>query len=137
MSMGNGVSMSATHDVSRALDCCEPDDATPVTLDATELDSTGSDYLRSLRGALKENNFVPSRLRLSAAFKEDCSLATQREIDRVREYVRVADFLGATTLTVSVDSVANPEKVRPALSACRERADREGISLEVTGPLSL
>ncbi|MFC6732438.1 hypothetical protein [Haladaptatus sp. DYSN1] len=129
--------MSATPDVSRALDCCKPDDAVSVTIDATELESTSSDYLCTFRRALREQNFSPSRIRLSASFDEDCSLATQRESDRVREYVRVADFLGATTVTLTIESVANPEKVRPALAACRERADREGITLEVTGKTSL
>jgi len=55
----------------------------------------------------------------------------------VREYVRAASFLGANTVTVSFDGVADASKVQPALAATAERAERDGVSLDVDGPLSL
>jgi sugar phosphate isomerase/epimerase len=74
---------------------------------------------------------------VDACFDEDCSFATQDEADRLREYVRAAAFLGAGSITVSVHEVADEHKVLPALSACAERARREGVTFEVEGPVSL
>jgi hypothetical protein len=51
--------------------------------------------------------------------------------------VHAAAFLGASRLAVSVDTVAAPEKVRPALAALAERADREGVRLTLTGDADL
>jgi len=76
-------------------------------------------------------------LTVAAYFDEDCSLATQEEVDRIRGYVRAGSFLGVGTVTVTVDDVANPAKVRPALAACAERADREGLAFELEGPISV
>lgn len=110
---------------------CRPEDATPVSLGADDLESTAPEYLRDLKYELSRSDLVVARIEVGACFDADCSLATQDEVDTVREYVRAAAFLGAGTLTVDVDEVANPEKVEPALDACEERARREGVALEI------
>ncbi|WP_254767997.1 hypothetical protein [Salinilacihabitans rarus] len=131
--------MSATSpaDVDRTIERCRPADVTPVRLDADALESTAPEYLRDLKRELNRNGLFPADLTVAARFDEDCSLDTQREADRVRGYVRAGAFLGVGTVTVSVEEVADPEKVRPALAACAERADREGLALELDGPISL
>lgn len=129
--------MSTTPTVDAPIDGCRPTDATPVTIDADSLTSTAPDDLRDLKYELASRDLVPARLTVHACFDEDCSFATQSEADRVREYVRAAAFLGVSTLTVSFDDVSNPDKVRPALAACEERARREGVSLLLDGPLTL
>jgi hypothetical protein len=55
----------------------------------------------------------------------------------VREYVQAAAFLGASTVTIEFDSVGDDSKVRPALAAVAERARREGVTLDVAGPIAL
>lgn len=120
-----------------AVEGCRPEEATPVRLEAEALDSTAPDYLRELKEELTDERLVPARLIVDACFDEDCSLSTQEEAQRIREHIRAASFLGAGTLTVAFDGVANERKVRPALAACAERARRDGVVLEVDGPLSL
>lgn len=120
-----------------AVERCQPEDATPVRLDADALDSTAPDYLRDLKEDLAGERLVPARLTVEACFDEDCSFSTQEEADRIRDHIRAAAFLGAGRLTVSFDDVANERKVRPALAACAERARRDGVTLELDGPLSL
>ena len=110
---------------------CRPENATPVSLAAGDLDSTAPEYLRDLKYELSQSDLVVARIKVGACFDADCSLATQDEADTIREYVRAAAFLGAGTVTVAVDEVANPEKVEPALEACEERARREGVALEI------
>lgn len=116
---------------------CRPSDVTPVTIDAASLDSTSTTYLRDLKARLRGDGFVAAELHATACFDEDCSLSTQKTVDRVRNLVDAASFLGADTLTLEVESVASPTKARPALDACVERADREGVRLDVTGAVSL
>lgn len=116
---------------------CRPSDATPVTIDAAILDSTSPNYLRELKTRLRGDGFVTAELDATASFDEDCSLSTQKTVDRIRNLVDAAAFLGADTLTLDVESVTNPSKARPALNACVERANREGVKLEVTGAVSL
>lgn len=118
-------------DVGRAIDRCRPTDGNPVALEAGAIESTTEADLRELRRELDAAGYVPSELVVSADFGADCSLRTQAEADRVREYLRVADFLGAGTVRLDVQAVADPAKVRPAVSALRERARREGLVLTV------
>lgn len=120
-----------------AIEQCRPEEATPVELDADALDSTAPDYLRDLKEDLAGERLVPARLTVEACFDEDCSISTQEEAERVREHIRAASFLGAGRLTVSFEEVADEAKVRPALEACDERAHRDGVTLELDGPLSL
>ncbi len=140
--MSNGyvlVTMSATRsaDVRTAIERCRVEDATPVTLDADAIPSTARPDLRELKRELDADDFVAARVVVDACFGEDCSFATQEEADRVREYVRAAAFLGASTVTVEFDSVGDESKVRPALAAVAERARREGVSLDVAGPITV
>ena len=130
------MSATSSPDVEHAIERCRPADATPVTLDATALPSARDD-LRDLQRALDANDLVPAGVTVEACFDESCSYATQDEADRVRECVRTAAFLGAGTVTVEFDSVADEAKVQPALAAVRERARREGVTLELDGPLTL
>jgi sugar phosphate isomerase/epimerase len=116
---------------------CRPADVTPVTVDAEALESTAPEYLRDLKHELTEEGLYPAGLELTASFDEDCSLSTQETVDRVRDHVRAAAFLGAGRVTVTVDRVANEAKVQPALDACRERARRDGVALEIDGPVTL
>lgn len=120
-----------------AVERCRPVEATPVRLDGDALDSTAPDYLRDLKEELAGERLVPATLTVEACFEEDCSLSTQEEAERIREHIRAAAFLGAGTLSVSFDSIADERKVRPALAACAERARRDGVTLELDGPLSL
>lgn len=119
------------------LDGCRPVDATPVTIDAASLESTSTNYLRELKTALRADGYVAAEVTATARFDEDCSLATQETVDRVRSLVDAAAFLGADTLSLSIDAVADPAKARPALNACAERARREGVELEVDGAVTL
>ena len=131
------MSTTPTPDVDRTVEGCQRADVTPVHIDADALDSTAPEYLRDLKRELAAEDLQPAGLRVDACFDEDCSLATQEEIDRVRSYVRAASFLGATRLTLRFDDVANEAKVRPAVDACAERARREGVTLELDAPISL
>ena len=140
--MSNGyvlVTMSATRsaDVRTAIERCRVEDATPVSLDAESIPSTARHHLCDLKAELDADDLVPARVVVDACFGEDCSFATQDEADRVREYVRAAAFLGASKVTVEFDSVGDESKVRPALAAVAERADREGVTLDVAGPITL
>ncbi|WP_458187564.1 hypothetical protein [Haladaptatus sp. NG-WS-4] len=130
--------MSATRSttIETAIECCRPTDKTPVTLDASVLPSARED-LHELQRELDANDLVPAGVTVDARFDADCSFATQDEADRIREYVRTAAFLGAGTVTVSFDTVADESKVRPSLAALQERARREGVTLELDGPLTL
>ena len=131
--------MSATsptgHDLT--IERCRPVETTPVSLDADTLDSVARSSLRELKSKLADRGYTPADLTVDACFDANCSLATQEEADRIREYVGAASFLGADTVTVRVTEIADREKVRPALSACAERARRDGVTLEVDGPLSV
>lgn len=130
--------MSATRPttIETAIECCRPTDKTPVTLDASALPSARTD-LRELQHELDANDLVPAGVTVDACFDADCSFATQDEADRIRECVRTAAFLGAGTVTVEFGDVADESKVRPSLAALKERAHREGVTLELDGPLSL
>ncbi|USZ72893.1 hypothetical protein [Natronosalvus halobius] len=131
------MSTTSSPQFERTIDRCRPTDVTPVALDASDLDSTAPEYLRDLKREFTRNDLFPAGLTVDACFAEDCSLDTQAEIDRVRSYVRAGAFLGVGTVTVDCDDVANAEKVRPALEACAERADREGLSFELDAPITL
>ncbi|WP_290811628.1 hypothetical protein [Halovivax sp.] len=129
------MSTTPSTDVTRAIERCRPEDVSPVALDAELLESTAPEYLRDLKRELNREGLFPARVTVTACFDEDCSLDTQQEADRIRGYVRAASFLGAGAVTVECDAVANPDKVRPALSACAERARREGLEFDVDGPI--
>lgn len=131
--------MSTTTPADRevTLDHCRPADVTPVSVEAAALESTAPGHLRDLNREFAEENLSPVELTVEACFDEDCSLATQEQADQLREYVRAASFLGVGTLTVAIDDVANAEKVRPALAACAERAEREGLVFDLEGPITL
>ena len=131
------MSVTAPTNVADTIERCRPADVTPVRLDADALESTAPEYLRDLKAALNRKDLFPAGIDLRACFDEDCSIGTQHEVNRIRGYVRAGAFLGVGSVTVTVDDVSNPDKVRPALEACAERAEREGITLEVNGALSL
>ncbi|WP_313694714.1 hypothetical protein [Halorarum halobium] len=131
------MSTSAKASVERAVASSEPADVEPVTLSGESLDSTGPEYLHDLKADLAEEGYLPAGLRVSACFSADCSIETQSEANRLRGFVRAASFLGASRLTVVADDVAEPSKVEPALAALAERAEREGVTLTVEGPVSL
>lgn len=131
------MSTTATSDREPAIDGCRPADVTPVTLEAAALESTAPQYLREFKRKLIDQGLTPAALTVEACFDENCSLATQEEIDRVRDYVRAGAFLGVGRVTVTIDEVAAPKKVRPALSACAERAQRDGLCLELAGDASI
>lgn len=127
--------MSTTQTVEHALDHAETGEteATPVRLHADALEATAPEYLRDLKFDLATAGYLPAELVVAAEFDEDCSFAVQEEADRLRGYVRAASFVGAGTLRVTIEDVAAPAKVEPALEACRERAEREGVRLVVDG----
>ncbi|MFB6112269.1 MAG: hypothetical protein ABEJ35_07025 [Halobacteriaceae archaeon] len=123
--------MSVTQGVEHAIDHAEPAETTPISLHAEALETTAPEYLRDLKFELSQEGYLPAEVVVGVSFDEDCSFAVQSEADRLRDYVRAAAFVGAGTLRVRVDNVAAPGKVAPALEACRERAEREGVRLEV------
>ncbi|MDJ1433358.1 hypothetical protein [Halostagnicola sp. A-GB9-2] len=131
------MSTSSNPTIDQTIEQCQPEDITPVRLEAETVESTSPSYLRELKSELQENGLFPAGLTIEVSFDEDCSLITQREADRIREYVRAGSFLGVGSVHVSVDDVANPEKVRPALDACFERARRDGIALEIDSSVPL
>lgn len=126
----------STRSFESAVDSCRPADAEPVSLPASALESTAPEYLRDLKYELGEAGKVPAEVTLSVAFDDDCSIATQAVAEEIREYVRATAFLGAGRLAVTVESVVDAEKAEPALAAARERARREGVTLQVDGPVS-
>ncbi|MFB6126990.1 MAG: hypothetical protein ABEJ79_06840 [Halolamina sp.] len=127
------MSTSRTQSVERAVETCSPADVTPVELDAAALSSTAPSYLRDLKAELSAEGYQPAALRASASFAEDCSIATQSEADRLRDVIRAAAFLGAGSVELTVEEVADDEKATTALSALAERAEREGVVLSVDG----
>lgn len=131
------MSTTPSSDAEPAIEGCRPADVTPVTLEADRLESTAPAYLRDFKRELTAEGLFPAGLAVDACFAEDCSLATQDEVDRVRGYVRAGAFLGVGTVTVRVDDVADPETVRPALAAVAERARREGLAFELEGPITV
>lgn len=126
------MSTTQSPDLSAAVSSCRSETVTPVRIDAADLDSTAPEHLRDLKTDLADAGYQPAVVAVEARFDEDCSLATQSEADRLRTYVRTAAFLGAGRLAVTVESVADREKVDPALDALAERARRDGVTLDVT-----
>jgi hypothetical protein len=114
-----------------AVEQCRTENATPVTIAAEDLASTAPEYLRDLKYDLSQEHYVVAHLTVDACFDEDCSIETNREVERLRKYVRAAAFLGASRITVDVEEVSDHGKVDPALEACEERARREGVALDV------
>lgn len=124
--------MSTTHR-EPTIENCHPTEQTPVTVDADAIDDANRADLRALADDLASEDYVPAEVAATVAFEEDCSLATQRVADRLRDVVDAASFLGANRVTVAVDTVACTEKARPALAAVGERARRDGVAFDVHG----
>ncbi|WP_117364219.1 hypothetical protein [Natrarchaeobaculum sulfurireducens] len=131
------MSTTSPAEFAPTIERCRPADVTPVTLEATALESTAPDHLRALNREFAQAGLSPVELTVTAQFDEDCSLATRKEIERIRRYVRAGAFLGVSTVSVTIERVATPEKVRPELTACAERAERDGVVLELDGPMTL
>ncbi|WP_254862623.1 hypothetical protein [Halovivax gelatinilyticus] len=131
------MSTTASTDLSSAIDGCRPEDVTPINLAAESLESTAPSYLLDLKRELADEGLVPARLTIESTFDDECPLRVQETADRVRGYVRAASFLGAGTVTVECKAVADEQLVRPALAACAERAQREGLQFDVHGPIEL
>jgi sugar phosphate isomerase/epimerase len=123
--------------VERAVAASSPADVESVELTAAALDSTAPEYLRELKAELAAAGYQPATLRAEASFDEAGSLAAQREADRLRELVRAASFVGAGRLAVDVDRVADEAAAEPALAALAERAERDGVTLTLDGPVSV
>jgi dienelactone hydrolase len=124
--------MSTTRSAS-TVERCRPTDQTPVAVAAEDIAGASRDDLRGLAADLASEGYVPAAVTATARFDEDCSLATQREADRLRDLVDAAAFLGVNRLTVDVAAVESADKARPALSAVAERARRDGVTLDVSG----
>lgn len=127
------MSTTESTGVERTIEGCQPAEIDPIVIDGDDLSSTAPDHLRDLKAGLSARGYQPATLAVEACFAENCTLATQEEADRLRGYVRAAAFLGAGRIELSVDEIAEPEKVDPALAALAERASREGVSLRVVG----
>ena len=108
---------------------CRPAEIDPIVIDAADLDSTAPEHLRDLKAELSARGYQPATLSVEACFDCEDTLATQREADRLREFVRAASFLGAGRIEVRLDGVSDPNAAEPALSALAERARREGVEL--------
>lgn len=127
----------STQGVRHAINHATPTDRDPVTLHATALESTAPEYLRDLKFELAREDYLPAELIVETDFPTTDTFAIQDETDRLRKYVRAAAFLGVGTLHVDIQSVADETKVRPALDACAERARRDGVQLDISGPITL
>lgn len=125
--------MSATIDAGRSVAGCRPTDGTPVTIPVEAIVSTAEPDLRAFKAELEAEGLVPHELVIDVDFSTDCSLTTQAEADRIRRYLAAADYLGAGSVRLEIDTIADTTKVRPALAALRERAEREGLVLVVDG----
>jgi len=123
----------STTQATGTIEGCRPTDQTPVVVDGETITDAAREDLRTLAADLADEGLVPAEVTTEACFGEDCSLATQREADRLRDLVDAAAFLGANRLTVDVCDITAPEKARPALSAVAERARRDGVALDVQG----
>lgn len=108
---------------------CRPAEIDPIVIDAADLDSTAPEHLRDLKAELSARGYQPATLSVEACFDCEDTLATQREADRLREFVRAASFLGAGRIEVRLDGISDPKAAEPALSALAERARREGVEL--------
>lgn len=113
---------------------CRPATGTPVVIEADAIESTTDDHLRRLKRRLNDANYVPSTLVVEASFDPGCSLTTQSEADRVREYLRAAAYLGAGTVRLDIDDDPSADRIRQTVDALRERAEREGLALKIDGP---
>ncbi|MFB6185868.1 MAG: hypothetical protein ABEI86_03250, partial [Halobacteriaceae archaeon] len=100
-------------------------------IDGSSLPSTAKSDLESVKADLEEQNYVPVSLECEVSFSEDCSLKTQETADRIRDFIQAGKYLGVNRVTVSITHIENTDKVKPALQACKERAQREGISLHI------
>jgi hypothetical protein len=123
----------STTQTAGTIEGCRPTDQTPVAVDGETITGAPREDLRTLADDLASEDLVPAEVTAEVCFGEDCSLATQREADRLRDLVDAATFLGANRLTVDVCDVTAPEKARPALAAVAERARRDGVALDVQG----
>lgn len=123
--------MSTTHPngIKSTLRGCRPAEIDPIVIDAADLDSTAPDHLRDLKAELSSRGYHPATLSVEARFDCEDTLATQREADRLREFVRAASFLGAGRIEVRLDGTADSDATESALSALAERARREGVEL--------
>lgn len=111
----------------RAVEC----GGTPALIPADAIESTANRDLREAKQQLDAAGIVPAGITVTASFDEACPLAVQEEADRVREYVRAADYLDAGRIVVRVEAAADEELVAETLAACRERAERDGVLFEV------
>ena len=125
--------MSTTANAGRAVSACRPTAGTPVTIQADSIESTAEEYLQAFKAELDGAGYVPAEVVVRGDFGDDCSISTQSEADRVRDVIHAADFIGAGTVRLEIADVADEAKVRPAISALRERAQREGLTLAVDG----
>lgn len=123
--------MSTTADAGRGIAGCRPTAGTPVSIDASAIESTAEHALQRFKHELDDEGLVPAEVVVRADFGADCSITTQSEADRVRDVIYAADYLGAGTVRLEIEGVADRDKVRPAVSALRERALREGLTLAV------
>ena len=112
---------------------CRPAEVDPIVIDAADLGSTAPAHLRDLKTELSTRGYQAATLAVDACFDCEDTLSTQREADRLREFVRAASFLGAGRVEVRLDEVSDPNAAEPALSALAERARREGVELVRTG----
>ncbi|GAB7008606.1 hypothetical protein [Halorubrum trueperi] len=127
------MSTTQSDGIEATLRGCRPAEIEPVVVDAADLGSTAPERLRDLKAELATRGYQPATLSVAARFDEEDTLATQREADRLRDFVRAAAFLGAGRVEVRLDEVADRSAVDPALSALAERARREGVELVRTG----
>lgn len=123
--------------VSRAVAASRPADVESVELSAAALESTAPEYLRELKTELAAAGRQAATLRVEASFEAAGTLPAQRETDRLRAFVRAASFLGAGRLAVDVTTVTDESAAERALAALAERAEREGVTLTLDGPVSL
>lgn len=132
-SPSGGTQRRATDSGSELIHQCRPTDVTAVEISGTDLETTAPSYLRELKAQFIAHDRQPSRIVVSATFDTACSIETQHEVDRLRDYVRTASVLGAGQLVVEIDDVEAPDRVEPALAALSEQAERNGIALSITG----
>lgn len=121
----------STRTFDSAIASCRPTSLESVSLPASAPESTAPEYLRDLRAELNESGRIPAELIASIGFTQNCSFAVPETVDRVRRLARAASHIGASRVTLPVEtgSAVDDTKVTAALDAARERARWEGVTL--------
>lgn len=107
----------------------QPCDLQPVIIPMDEINSTVPAELRRLKHQLETDEKTLAGVELEVEFEEH-PLEVQETTETIQEAIKTVDFLDAGRLIVTVKG-NNCSTVDDALSCCEERAERNGVTLDV------